>query len=158
MMPRVLLSTFFALLLTALVPPVSADEFDTLRDALKRAWEPFTHYSAEVRVTTYQSKKNDPALWLVGEATRVIEMQEVNDPKGRKPWRHERNEEWLMDEQSQGREYRREELAIQPVAYGIAWLVEIRKPDGEVTSTGYLGDYNDVSLYYPHAIMNLTFV
>ncbi len=159
MMPRVLLSTFFALLLTALVPPVSADEFDTLRDALKRAWEPFTHYTAEVRVTTYQSNKDDPALRLISEATRVIEIQQVKDPKGHKRWHQERNEEWrVMDQQSQAREYRREELAIRPVAYGIALLVEVRKPDGEVTSTGYLGDYNDVSLYYPHAIMNLTFV
>ncbi|HOE11386.1 MAG TPA: hypothetical protein PLQ35_06080 [bacterium] len=152
-MPRALFSTFFALLLTALVLPVSADEFDGLRDALKRAWEPFTHYSAEIHALTYQITANNRTMHLVGEATRTVEIQKIHDPaKGGQEWLHDLTEEWGMGQDSPGREYRRNEYAWTPESL-YCQLLSTREPNGQTHYVGIVGQDVAISFFYPHAVI-----
>ncbi len=143
----------FVLLCTALVLPVSADEFDSMRDALKRAWEPFTHYTAEIHALTYQSTTNNRALHLVGEATRTVEIQKIHDPaKGGQEWLHDLTEEWGMGQDSPGREYRQSEYAWTPESL-YCQLQSTREPDGQTHYVGIIGQDVAISFFYPHAVI-----
>ena len=75
-----------------------ADDAAHLRDALIRAWEPFTHYTATVHIQEYRSQnfripeqqgyqEDLAARFLVGDATCVFEKQQIIDPVyGAKLW------------------------------------------------------------------------